>query len=159
MVQTTMTSFEPSLPRAELRDPVQTVEFMLAGNAYVTFQSRKTGTRFTYHVTQAKSRPGDMYASPHFVSVLVGPDNNASYKFLGTIFNRRGYAHGKRSPIGRRADSAIAFEWIWSKLMRGEMHPKLSVWHEGRCGRCGRRLTVPSSIETGLGPECARRSA
>jgi hypothetical protein len=29
------------------------------------------------------------------------------------------------------------------------------VWHEGRCGRCGRKLTVPESIESGFGPECA----
>jgi hypothetical protein len=28
------------------------------------------------------------------------------------------------------------------------------IWHEGRCGRCGRRLTVPESIESGYGPEC-----
>lgn len=32
---------------------------------------------------------------------------------------------------------------------------RVEVWHEGSCGRCGRKLTVPSSIETGLGPECA----
>lgn len=35
---------------------------------------------------------------------------------------------------------------------------RLQVWHEGRCGRCGRKLTVPSSIETGLGPECAGKN-
>jgi hypothetical protein len=33
----------------------------------------------------------------------------------------------------------------------------LEVWHEGRCGACGRRLTVPESIERGLGPECYGR--
>jgi hypothetical protein len=27
---------------------------------------------------------------------------------------------------------------------------------EGRCGKCGRTLTVPSSIATGLGPECIK---
>ena len=27
--------------------------------------------------------------------------------------------------------------------------------HEGRCGRCGRALTVPESIDTGFGPHCA----
>jgi hypothetical protein len=31
------------------------------------------------------------------------------------------------------------------------------VYHEGRCGRCNRKLTVPESIETGLGPECASK--
>jgi hypothetical protein len=28
--------------------------------------------------------------------------------------------------------------------------------HEGKCGRCGRLLTVPSSIESGIGPECSK---
>ena len=31
----------------------------------------------------------------------------------------------------------------------------VEVWHEGICGRCGRKLTVPESVERGLGPECA----
>lgn len=32
---------------------------------------------------------------------------------------------------------------------------RIEVWHEGRCGRCARRLTVPESILIGIGPECA----
>ncbi len=28
---------------------------------------------------------------------------------------------------------------------------------EGRCERCGRRLTDPVSVERGVGPDCARR--
>jgi hypothetical protein len=31
------------------------------------------------------------------------------------------------------------------------------IHHEGRCGKCGRLLTVPESVETGIGPECAKR--
>jgi hypothetical protein len=37
------------------------------------------------------------------------------------------------------------------------MHPELAVYHEGRCGACGRRLTTPESISSGLGPVCAGR--
>jgi hypothetical protein len=33
----------------------------------------------------------------------------------------------------------------------------VEVWHEGHCMRCGRALTVPESISTGLGPVCAGR--
>lgn len=29
---------------------------------------------------------------------------------------------------------------------------------EGNCARCGRKLTVPASINNGLGPECAGRT-
>lgn len=156
----TTPALEPPLPCAEFHDPARTIEFMLAGDAYVTFQSRKTGTRFTYRVESAH---GDgafrLSRATHFVSVLVGPDNGRNYKYLGTIFDRRTYGHGKKSKIDQLAFSAVAFAWVWRKLTRDEMHPELGVWHEGRCGRCGRRLTTPESVASGLGPTCRGRAA
>ena len=41
-------------------------------------------------------------------------------------------------------------------LHHGNLPPALEVWHEGRCGRCGRKLTTPQSVETGFGPVCAQ---
>jgi hypothetical protein len=35
-----------------------------------------------------------------------------------------------------------------------ELHPQLIVHHENHCGRCGRTLTVPESVERGIGPDC-----
>lgn len=138
-------------PRAELVDPARTVRFMLAGRAHVTFQSRRTGTRFTYRITQASA---ERRPPLHFVSILTGPDH---YEYLGCIYDRRAYSHGRKSRIDREAPSAIAFAWVWARLTSGEMRPELAVYHEGRCGACGRRLTTPRSIETGLGPVCAGR--
>jgi hypothetical protein len=142
-------------PRAELRDPHVTVAFMLAGNAHVTFQSERTGTRFTYHVRLADRRPGDTRTC-HFVSVLTGPDH---YDYLGCIYAGRAYAQGAKSRIPSSAKSSIAFVWVWTHLLGGKMHPELGVWHEGRCGKCGRRLTTPESIASGIGPVCVGRDA
>ena len=142
------------LPRAELRAADATVRFMLAGNAHVTFQSKKTEARFTYRVTKAEPRDGDTRTPPHFVSVLTAPD---TYQYLGCIFNQRRYAFGRKSRMAPTAPSNKAFEWVWSKLSAGVMPADLAVYHEGRCGRCGRRLTTPESIESGLGPICAKR--
>jgi uncharacterized protein DUF6011 len=153
---TAQTDDEPG-PRAELTTPAVTVAFMLAGNAHVTFQSRRTDARFTYRIERADPRSGDTRPAPHFVSVLVGPDNGRNYKFLGTIFEGRVYAHGRRSKIDPSALSAVAFAWVWKRLSAGQMHPELAVYHEGRCGRCGRRLTTPRSIEIGLGPICEEK--
>lgn len=143
-------------PRAELVDPSTTVRFMLAGDAHVTFQSRRTGTRFIYRVRAAEPREGDTRPPPHFVAVLTGPDH---YEYLGCVFDRRTYVHGRKSRIGSEAPSAIAFTWVWAHLVDGKMHPELGVWHEGRCGACGRRLTDPLSISSGLGPVCAGRAS
>jgi hypothetical protein len=154
MEQIALNAHGNSDPRAELVDPAATVRFLLAGNAHVTFQSRRTGTRFTYRVVLAEARQGGDRAPPHFVSVLTGPDD---YTYLGCIFDGQRFVHGKKSHIASNAPSAVAFGWVWEKLSRGEMHPELAVWHEGRCGACGRRLTTPESIANGLGPVCAGR--
>jgi hypothetical protein len=127
-------------------------EFALAGNARLTLVSKRTGARFTYRIRTA---PG----KPHFVSLLSGPDNNAHYTFLGTIFTRANgetyYRRGMRSKISAEALSSHAFTWVWDRISAGVHTADLEVWHEGRCGRCGRALTVPESIERGIGPECA----
>ncbi|KKK64258.1 hypothetical protein LCGC14_2986030 [marine sediment metagenome] len=137
--------------RAELADPAATVRFMLAGKAHVTFQSRKTGTRFTYRINETPPWHSGKRQPLHFVAVLTGPDH---YEYLGCVYDCRAYSHGRASRIDRNAPSAVAFMWVWSRLTAGEMHPELAVYHEGRCGRCGRRLTTPESISIGLGPKC-----
>lgn len=145
-------------PRAELTVPETTIRFMLAGNAHVTFQSRRTGTRFTYRVRLAPARPGDT-RSCHFVAVLTGPDNDSGYEYLGCVYGGKAYAHGRKSRIDVDAPSAVAFSWVWKTLSGGKMHPELAVYHEGRCGACGRRLTTPRSISIGLGPTCESRNS
>jgi hypothetical protein len=138
---------------AKFQTAAVALQFILAGRARFTLVSEKTGTRFTYRITQKDER------SPHFVSVLTGSDNNHSYTYLGTIFDKKVFRHGSKSPINSQAPSAKAFAWAWGYLARGEMPPSCEVWHEGRCGRCGRALTVPSSVESGIGPVCEGREA
>lgn len=162
----------------ELRSPLTgcapIAKFVLAGNAYFTVVSKKTGTRFTYRVRRAEE--GDD-ARPWFVAVLSGPQNEADYTYLGTIFHQRGgylrFFHGKKSRVGADAPSVKAFAWFFQVLevaCAGPVPPRaeeamrarslleqVEVWHEGRCGRCGRKLTVPESVAAGLGPDCAGR--
>ena len=42
-----------------------------------------------------------------------------------------------------------------TQINQGRMPLTLTVFHDGKCGRCGRKLTVPESIQSGLGPVCA----
>lgn len=125
-----------------VKDPIA---FMKAGNATFTVVSRTTGKRFTYRVRAAKE------GTPHFVQVLTGPDNTSSYTYLGTIFADGTFRHTRKSAISESAPSAQAFNWFY----RNPGSDKVKVYHEGRCCRCGRKLTVPSSVESGIGPECA----
>jgi hypothetical protein len=139
---------------AQFTDASLARAFLLAGHARFTLVSRKRGTRFTYQVTKGKDDN-----SPHFVALLSGPCNTDDYRFLGSIFADGGYRHGRKSKIGPEAPSARAFAWAWARLASGEIPAELEVWHEGRCGRCGRALTVPESIAIGIGPVCEERAA
>jgi len=133
--------------------------FMLSGCATFTAVSKTTGTRFTFRVSQPKNERGSATA-PHFVALMNGPDNESNYQYLGVVRNRTDYAHGHKSRVSPDAPSARAFAWVFDQLVaRDTIPPALEVWHEGRCGRCNRKLTVPSSIARGLGPECAGRGA
>ena len=134
-------------------------QFVLAGNATFTVVSRGSGNRFTYKVTKADPRPNDP-TSRWFVKVLSGPNNTADYTYIGMV------SHNPQYPLPRffskRGEtpppSAKAFEWTFHNgLVSDRAFEFIEVHHEGRCGRCGRPLTVPSSIETGFGPECATK--
>jgi hypothetical protein len=134
---------------ARFTDAATAVAFILAGRARVTLVSRKTGTRFTYRVSGAGE------TNPiRFVGLLNGGNNETDFTFLGTIFDRKAYRHGTKSKVSRLAPSAMAFAWAFGKLAKGELPEELEVWHEGRCGKCGRALTVPESIASGIGPVC-----
>ena len=124
------------------------MRFALAGNATFTIRSTQTGQRFTYKITAAEDGP------MHFVKVLTGPDNTQDYRYLG--FLRRGvYFHGgAKAKVSATAPSAISFDWFWRHLARNALPETVEVHHEGKCGRCGRALTVPESIQSGFGPEC-----
>jgi len=138
-------------PAAQLASGEQARAFVLAGRAIFTLVSAKTGARFTYRVSAPKDG-GDI----HFVSVLTGPNNTQDYEYLGIVRDGR-FGLTRASRISADAPSAKAFAWAWPRIARGELPEQLQVWHEGRCGRCGRALTVPESIAAGLGPECAGR--
>lgn len=134
----------------EVNEPAR---FITGGKAYFTLRSAKTGARFTYRVAAAE-RGG------FFVSLLNGPDNWANYRYIGLIgANDKRFRLTAKSAASGDASSVKAFMWTWNRLAAGQSIDGVEIWHEGKCGRCGRKLTVPESIETGFGPECATKAA
>lgn len=136
-------------------------EFIFAGNATFTLVSMKSGARFTYRCrvkkeTLTAGHP-DHDNPPYFIGLLRGPDNESDYAYMGVAHRTTQFNFTSASKVTRTADSAKALVWFFDKMYmeRDVLGTVLQVWHEGRCGRCGRKLTVPESIERGLGPECA----
>lgn len=61
-------------------------------------------------------------------------------------------------PIPETDVKAKGFAWFWRQLSPGRTLPNVfQFWSEGRCCVCGKRLTVPESIERSIGPECAEK--
>lgn len=137
---------------------VDFLTFALAGNATFTAVSQRTGERITFKVSRVPDFSERKKA--WFVNVLMGPDNSSDYMFLGMIrSNQQGDLWYWRSDKWRGGDDSPAakgFKYIFDETVEHERLPRgVEMWHEGRCGRCGRKLTVPESIANGLGPECA----
>jgi hypothetical protein len=138
-------------PRNRFADAAAALRYMHGGKATITLVSVKTQVRFTYRLNE--SDDGNCI----FVAVLTGSDNENSYTYLGRIARDifwLGHKVPRPNDISRDAPSAKAFDWAWRQIVKGNLPDVLEVWHEGRCGRCARKLTVPSSIEAGFGPEC-----
>lgn len=135
----------------QITDPKQALNFILGGKAFVTLVSQTSGNRYTYKITEADKRnPND--APVYFVSLLNGPDNWSNYAYIGMIKNSL-FAWTSKSKVSQDAPSFIGFDFCFKALVAGSMRG-FEVWHEGKCGRCGRKLTVPESIACGFGPEC-----
>jgi hypothetical protein len=133
-----------------MTNPAEIIRFMMAGKSRFTLVSLKTEQRFTYRVTKSE---GDNPV--YFVSLLTGQDNTSSFSYFGYIKRGIFYHGGQKARVGADAPSVKAFSWAYQGFISGTVKEQLQFWHEGRCGRCGRALTVPESVRTGFGPECA----
>jgi hypothetical protein len=124
------------------------ISFITGGNAIFTLKSLKTQTRFTYKVYYDKSN--------FIVYVLTGNDNTANYSYMCHIIpdtmEMKKITNSKFTP---NSTAYVAFEYVFYNLLTRQTMPKVEIWQSGRCCRCGRLLTVPESIESGIGPECA----
>jgi len=131
-------------------DQSKALSFILAGNALFTLKSNKTGTRFTYKVL-IDQKNNSMYS----VSYMNGKDNTKDFKKVGHIEIVNSMPKFKCTAFyERESKPVVAFDVVFLNLCISLYMKDLEIWHEGRCCRCGRVLTVPESIEMGIGPEC-----
>lgn len=125
------------------------LSFMLAGRAVVTIQSEKTGKHYTYKIQVANDNPDVFY-----VRVRAGE----MWVYIGYVHVRNNQVCFKASQTknnpGYEPKSAAAIHYVLGNLyVKGEA-PHVIIRHENTCGKCGRALTHPESIDTGIGPVC-----
>ncbi len=125
--------------------------FITAGRAVFTLQG--LSTRYTFRVNRSKD------GAVLFASLLTGSDNTADYTYVGVLDGQTGHLRlTAKSSYTAESTPVIALRWALSIVWKGGVLPTPArLMHVGRCGRCGRALTVPSSIDAGIGPECATK--
>lgn len=145
-----------------------TKDFVIAGDAIFTIEVgeltktlKEHAEHYTYRVS--KSKPSERYPEPSwFVQSLMGPDNTDDYIYLGKLNPITGFVQlTAKSSFPETSFRVRLLRRVLACVWAGdhdayEKHG-FRTHHEGRCGRCGRVLTVPSSIESGIGPECAKK--
>jgi len=141
-----------------------TRDFLTAGKAVFTVEippafaaEFKTPPHYTYKIRKKK---GDAkWADKFFVGLLTGPDNEADYTYLG-VFEDGAVRLTDASKLSEDSWPIRILRRIVAKIWTNE-ESKITeagwdVHHEGTCCRCGRTLTVPESVKTGIGPECRK---
>jgi len=148
-----------------------TKEFITAGKAIFTLdipasfqRDAKCKSHYTYKVSFKKGK--GQWKDTWFIALLSGPDNTTDYSYLGmldpekgnVILTRKSNFNDSTYPVMLlRRVVACLWERDGSKPEDIEA-AGFTLHHEGRCGRCGKLLTVPSSVKSGLGPHCAAKS-
>jgi hypothetical protein len=131
--------------------------FFFGGKSIFTIQSEVTGAWKTYKI--ARTKPNARFPIPaYMVYLLTGANNETDYEYIGMVNEQTGFF--RITSKSRRNDSSpdvVVFKWFMKHLFSDGILSNAKVHHEGRCGCCGRLLTVPESIERGIGPECWAR--
>jgi len=147
-----------------------TLAFLLAGKCYVTLEVVQTGTRYTYEIKQKvdKGKVTDPKTGQQketvvkrydfwFVAAQPGAIGDARPCYLGVIDpdTFRTTASTAKNKLANAENINLIGDVI--RLLRAGQSDShhVKIWHCGKCGRCNKPLKVPSSILTGLGPECA----
>lgn len=133
--------------------------FLAAGKALLTLSNTKTGSHHTYKIQAPGKSNGEREAAPVlFVSVLTGPENTKCYSYIGILIRQSGeFRMTAKSKLPADDKRVMGFQWLTRSVRKLGDFPHVECRHHNHCGRCGRVLTVPESIDTGLGPICDGR--
>lgn len=135
--------------------PTAALSYILQGQGTFTIEGKSSRYTFKESVADKDSR------DTIFVKLLTGSDNESDYQYIGYIkvgTNTIQFQAGKKGNAAHPAFKAL--NWYLHQLAKLDAGnaDQAKFWHEGVCCRCGRKLTTPESVSSGIGPECSKRS-
>lgn len=134
------------------------LKFILAGKCEFVLHSTKTGDNFKFSMSKQQSKDNiEKYI--YFLNVL----NEGDKKYAGVVWfddktSEFRFSQGKKGQSDNKDLNIRSLIFVLNKLFKEETVQYLDVYHLGRCGKCGKKLTTPESILTGLGPTCSKKA-
>lgn len=113
----------------------------------------ETGEHVTLRLRTAIVNPQSdlkLPAGAQVAAYLAGPDNETAYQRFAWVF-------GSKPQVWKRYRDDSRIVRALSALLSGDYKEfgMAFALESNHCCRCGKRLTVPASINRGLGPDCA----
>jgi hypothetical protein len=119
-----------------------------------TVRSKRTGTDFTYKISQSVFKEVRYF----HVKVEKMMDGVLGFYYLGYFRSDEGRIFAKgRVPV--ETPSALAIAWVLRMAFAKNtdaLETNVEAFNLGSCCVCGRRLSDAKSIELGIGPVCRR---
>jgi hypothetical protein len=130
-----------------------TQDFLFAGHAIFTVSNGR-GEHYTYKVTSPEKQ--DEQRPIWFISYLTGPNNLHDYTYLGLLRPDGTVVLTAKSKLNFQSKPYKVIAWAVPIICGAHQLPEgYDIQHVGRCGHCGRALTTPESVASGIGPICA----
>lgn len=124
-------------------------------NGTFTITHLSTQTRKTFRVQTVTNTNSGLYGK-RILSLLSGP-NYVGFAFVAEsgVYVWRNFQKTKTGEETKYSKYATFLEHADAFECTGE----ISVMRESVCRICNRKLTVPASIQSGIGPTCAGRES
>jgi hypothetical protein len=121
--------------------------FIYGGKAEFVIKSAASGKHWVFKIQSARDDARKFFVRQRYYESKLGDEFN----YIGLI-----YDNTYRAKVRDKSEQIISH--LLNFLQRGELHPQFEFYHIGRCSRCSRPLTNPTSIQRGMGDYCASKS-
>lgn len=139
--------------------------FLFAGRATLVAENANTDEHFTFRVGSAESEwplgSGQKHIT-YFLNVKAPggkrwPNGSQSpWRYIGILRKEDGHIKPTGKSEFTKGDKFYdVAAWTVRAVVEGKMLPAgYAIRHAGKCGKCGRELTDPESLDRGIGPDC-----
>lgn len=126
-------------------------DYIFGGRGIVTLKS-PTGVHHTY----VFQRPRNEDQFPDDVMFVYALHDGNKMFYVGMIENSQ-FRLTRSSRFLNDTEIVRGARYIMKMAFVKDLDTPMELYHEGICSVCGRPLTNPKSIQTGIGPRCRRR--